>query len=207
MKSIKNVLFFTMVVSLFVLSITTVSQATTYTYATDIRWDNGLNATPSSVIGSRYNQTSALGNPDSLFLSLGVRGIAVFDFGVEFNTSAIIFETTYGDRTRNFETAKVYAINSSYNFAGLNSVNGAASISTAGFTLLGSINNLSEVTLVGMPTTDLFRYLLLQDTSGGGDGFDVNAVGVTAVPEPSSLLLLGSGIVGLVLCARKRKRM
>jgi hypothetical protein len=45
------------------------------------------------------------------------------------------------------------------------------------------------------------------DLRGVSAGFDVDAVGVTFVPEPSALLLLGSGLFGLGLMKRKAKVM
>lgn len=43
------------------------------------------------------------------------------------------------------------------------------------------------------------------DLNGASPGFDLDAVGVTSVPEPSALLLLGSGLAGLGLIKRKGK--
>jgi hypothetical protein len=43
------------------------------------------------------------------------------------------------------------------------------------------------------------------DLGGVSAGFDVDAVSVTFVPEPSALLLLGSGLFGLGLMKRKAK--
>jgi hypothetical protein len=43
------------------------------------------------------------------------------------------------------------------------------------------------------------------DLNGASPGFDLDAVGVTLVPEPSALLLLGSGLAGLGLIRRKGK--
>ena len=37
-----------------------------------------------------------------------------------------------------------------------------------------------------------------------GDGFDVDAVAVNSVPDPGTLLLLGTGILGLVGASRKK---
>ena len=35
------------------------------------------------------------------------------------------------------------------------------------------------------------------DLGGDSPGFDLDAIGVTNVPEPSALILVGSGLVGL----------
>ncbi len=44
------------------------------------------------------------------------------------------------------------------------------------------------------------------DLLGASKGFDLDAVGIAAVPEPSTVLLIGAGIVGLGLWGRKRVR-
>jgi hypothetical protein len=201
-----------------VLSVATVAHATTYTYAQDVRWDNGLYANPSSVLNNRYNQNSALGAPNANtanntgFLSLGIGGLAVFDFGTEFTSAAIVFETTGGRASYPLETARVYVADSSFaaTFAGLNPGNGLASITTNGFTLVGSVTNKAASSVVDLSAFHgPFRYLLLQDitsTMGSSyDGFDVDAVGVSPVPEPGTLLLLGFGLAGAAVFSKRRR--
>jgi hypothetical protein len=135
------------------LGVVSVSHALTYTYATDVRWDAGTAVSLSDDAGSRYNQTSALGAPNGNtstnkdFLSLGIGGVVVFDFGVDFKAAAIVFETTGGNRlTYNLETANVFVADSSFSavFNALTASNGQATITDLStLTSIGTINNMS----------------------------------------------------------------
>lgn len=193
------------------------NTAQAYTYATSGAWEAGSNVT----IGSdRGDLSNALGAPDGpaegTFLSLGLGGAAVFDFGVEFDAAAIIFETTWGDPSRWKEYADVYVANLSFDFTAEAGSGGYAELFPldSSFTLAGHINNYQPETL-SLDLSGLdgpFRYVLVVDTTGsfndgaGGDGFDIDAVGVVPVPEPSTVFLLGVGVLGLVGLSRKLKK-
>jgi hypothetical protein len=177
-----------------------------YTWATNVQWWEGT-----GVATGRDITDNALGAPDKdpvvsggvNFLSLGLDGYAVFDFGTEFSDASVIFETTYGNRTGYLEGVRVYAVGTSYNW-GDNPVDFSGS--PAWTQIDDYFTNASETITfnVGGP----FRYLALLDITrdiGGvlGDGFDVNAVGVSPVPEPATMVLLGMGLLGLIGVRRK----
>ncbi len=59
--------------------------------------------------------------------------------------------------------------------------------------LVAANGNFSHVTLGG------------QDLLGASMGFDLDAVGITTVPEPASLLIFGSGLLASLLGVRRRR--
>ena len=160
--------------------------------------------------GNALGEPDQIGNSEGGFYSPGRGGIMVFDFGTSFAGQASVFEVTFRcdgpqnpDGTCNFtETANVLAFNGDY------TPSDDGSIDISAFTLLGSIANGDANTEDGAAISfeGPFRYLAIVDTTDrrSGDGFDVDAVSVTAVPLPASVLGLMIGMGGLGLMARRR---
>lgn len=190
--------------------------AATYTYAKKVVWE------PNGTVGSSNNRNvsaNALGAPDGTFLSLGLTnadgsnpGFAVFDFGTMFSGQGIVVETTFncsGDAATcagypeqvEVGFGKDYNFNS-HDFSDLADFTFAKSYITNG----DAQGSGKAFTIANGP----FRYLALIDRSAllgtrSTDGFDVDAVGVTAVPLPAALPLLAVGLGVLSLMGRRRR--
>lgn len=175
--------------------------------------------TGSPISGSRDNAANALGAPDQVdpnvnFYSLGRGGAAVFGFGTAFDGTATVFEVTFGcggpqasGGTCNFaETADLYLFNGDYNpFDGEFDETDLVNV---GFVFETSIPNGNANAPGGASITinGPFTYLALVDTSTqGSDGFDVDAVSVSAVPLPAALPLLAGGLGLLGFLGWRRK--
>jgi hypothetical protein len=138
------------------------------------------------------------------FLSLGVGGQAVFEFGTHFSGSVTLWETTWGEKSNQAaydERVEVFVGNDLQNWLSIGTIQNIADnayISSNGATL--NINN-----------NNTYKYVRLLDKSenkSGRDGFDVNAIAVrgVSVPEPTSVLgVLVFGTVAAGGLSKKKK--
>jgi hypothetical protein len=156
--------------------------------------------------GNALGAPDQVGNTEGGFFSMGNGQAVVLGFGTAFGTTANIFEVTFscnGPQTSggfcNFsESVDVYAFNGPY--TPFDGTFGLGDLTALGFTFQASVPNGTANTAGGASVSigGPFTYLALVDTSAAiGDGFDIDAVSVSAVPLPASALLLIAGLGGL----------
>jgi hypothetical protein len=89
-------------------------------------------------------------------------------------------------------------------FVGLG-VNGGAEVATA--TIYSGLNEFTEYTVTGALSTDVFQ-VYAQNTPGNAfsslGGITFGPASTSPVPEPSSLILLGTGVLGAFGAVRRR---
>ncbi len=176
-----------------------------------IGWDAELGDAPSTA---RTNPANMLGAPDSVpgreggFYSLN-GGVAVFGFGTNFFGDANIFEVTFscsgsGERCSNHpESVDVYAFAGAYNpFDG---AFGLGDLLSRGFSFVGNLGNGTAQRGGSITVGGPFSFLALVDNSSTPDGFDIDAISVSAVPVPASALFLLAGLGGLGFLRSRRK--
>ncbi|MEM6715927.1 MAG: PEP-CTERM sorting domain-containing protein [Cyanobacteria bacterium P01_D01_bin.6] len=194
-------------------------------YATDVVYYNNNDT---SVAGYRQVLTNALGSPELTvdssngysgnkdFLSLGLGGRAVFDFGQLFSGDVTVWETTWGYRANQSsydERVDIYYGNFS-DITDWKTLSEDLSQWVEAGEILNvadnAYNTASGATNAGEAPEGVFSHVLLVDKSvTRGDGFDVNAIAVNgvdsqAVPEPASIL--GLAMLGAVGTTGWRKR-
>ncbi|MDF0553777.1 PEP-CTERM sorting domain-containing protein [Kamptonema sp. UHCC 0994] len=157
----------------------------------------------------RRNTANALGAPQlnaysstKDFLSLGVGGSAIFSFGTQFTNKLTLWETTWGDKN-----GKQSAYDEQVEIFASNSLDGT-------WTRLGLIKNIADGAYntaegASLSFDGVFQYLKLVDKSAAGsdrDGFDVNGIGVQAVPEPFTIAGMALGASGMIAARRRRAK-
>ena len=199
-------------------------------YATDVVYYNN-NGT--AMDNYRKNTANALGSPNLTadsnngydgskdFLSLGLGGRAIFDFGQDFSGNATLWETTWGDRKSNQsshdERVDIYYGNFSAGADWGVLANDLTQWTSAGeiFNIRdGAYNTAAGATNAGSAPSGVFNRILLVDKSSAKsskDGFDVNAIAVQGIeqqqiPEHTSILgLLMVGALGIQQIKASRK--
>lgn len=161
-------------------------------YANGVTWVN--NGTVGSS-NDRDDPTQALGAPDGLFSSLGLAGEADYTFGKTFSRGKVrVTEAT-------FDRAAFTAIGDEavQVFAGL----GAANTFVGSISATGPDATFKEFSLAIPFSFDTIKLVDISAVIAKRDGFDVESIGVSAIPLPASVLFLGAGLAGLGLVRRK----
>lgn len=172
----------------------TAANAATLTYASGFEnFAQGLTGVGGAVQASRSDPTTAFDEADGNFVSLGFGGSIVLTFGTKFGSPGAIIEITNVARSTYVESARIF-----------------------GITALGDEFVLADITNENATTQIFFEGIytkmrILDTTTDLGvndrvarDGFDIDAVGVSAVPLPAGGLLLVGALGGLAALRRRK---
>ncbi|MFZ3584582.1 VPLPA-CTERM sorting domain-containing protein [Loktanella sp. DJP18] len=193
------------VASIAVMGGATAASAATLAYAQTATTLSGGSFTDTACnTGSRSDLCNVLGAPDGDFVggigngffSMKNTDQVVLTFGTSFAGSIYIYEVTGGNVNNNVEGLNFTLI--AQDFGG-NQVAGV--FNNMGTKVSGTTARYEiEFASTGGP----FTSLIVQDNSGTADGFDLDAIAVSAVPVPAAGLLLLGALGGLGAMRRRK---
>ncbi|AFY99968.1 PEP-CTERM sorting domain-containing protein [Calothrix sp. PCC 6303] len=168
--------------------------------------DNALGSYDKGYKGEEADVEKFFHTKNQNFLSLGLGGEAIFEFGKKFTKEVTVWETTWGSanekQSYHDERIQIFVGNDLKNWLSIGTIKNIAD---------GAYKEKEGATLQ-IGNNDTYKYVRVVDKSqvaDGRDGFDVNAIavrGVTqAVPEPGAILgLLAVG--GMVVAKSKKQK-
>jgi len=140
----------------------------------------------------RTDPTAALGAPDGDFVSLGFYGSLEVGFADApfLGGTASIYELTFNRAAGHDEALDVYSV--------------LGGVATFVATVFNNVDP-NPVTIAGAFETIILKDVTLDyfASTSSFDGFDVDSIGVAAVPLPAGGLLLLAGLGGLAAMRRK----
>jgi hypothetical protein len=162
------------------------------------------------VLSLAAAEAAVTGAPDNTFLSLP--GSSLTDFSQsEADGVWLAFGTTFTDQTllRVFEVGA--SAESAWIGIGRSDLGIGALLAPTAFTRGASDELVLNLTAYAAAFAGLggFADLVIiygADLGGGSAGYDLDAVGIEAIPEPATLLLLGSGLAAAGLRRRAARR-
>ncbi|GMT41333.1 MAG: hypothetical protein IEMM0001_2068 [bacterium] len=175
--------------------------------------DSVYSYTQGANVGAGYDDpNAALGIPDysganNTAVSLGIGGSLI----LQFTDNSL---TTSGDNTADLH---IFEIGGAIEWMNVAISSDALSWIDLG-NVLGQPSSIDIDPIAGVTLGTLYSYVRINDIAPNQSGFpfgeaDIDAVGaissappVNPIPEPSTMLLLGSGLLGVVALRRKIKK-
>lgn len=168
---------------------------------------NGILDAGDTVVGSGMSPSEVLGAPDPSFISIYEGEAIVVGFSTPFingpGDDFAVVET--GDSG---EAVSVWVFNSDFDdwaYIEIGATSGPQAIGSYGY-----YNTLDLVDDFGLAPDFQVSYVAITDGVGGySPGFDLTGIGALypdSVPEPATLLLLGSSLIGIAGLRRKFRK-